>query len=225
MAALYTLGHVGTVIWVGGDFMVLGRYLVPLMPILALVAALGVRVGLRAVGFQWSGAARQCGAAGALLVLLGWGVHSVRTEALRPGSRDGMASIGWVARYADQGRAIGLWLKEHAEPGARIATTAAGTIPYYSQLHTLDLLGLNDAWVAHHVEPTGVRPGHRKRAPLSYVLEQDIDYVIDHPTITASPAWPRPEEREHWSGVGYRWFTTKVPDLEPHWWGCWVKDR
>ena len=35
-----------------------------------------------------------------------------------------------------------------------IATTASGAIPYYSRLRTIDMLGLNDPWIARHGDPS-----------------------------------------------------------------------
>lgn len=66
------------------------------------------------------------------------------------------------------------------DPQITIAVAAAGAIPYYSKLRTIDLLGLNDEWIARHGREEGTRPGHQKRAPLSYLLDQHVALVV-HP--------------------------------------------
>ncbi|MEM7586832.1 MAG: hypothetical protein AAF560_25810, partial [Acidobacteriota bacterium] len=64
-----------------------------------------------------------------------------------------------------------------------IATTAAGAIPYYSQLPIVDMLGLNDRWVARHGVVMGSRPGHTRRADFDYLLERRVNLVIGHPRV------------------------------------------
>src|SRR5262249_41168116 len=65
-----------------------------------------------------------------------------------------------------------------------IATTAAGAIPYYSGLRTLDMHGLSDRYIARHgvVLPL-VKPGHQRIASLEYALRQRVNLVLGHPQI------------------------------------------
>jgi len=88
---------------------------------------------------------------------------------------------------------------EH-DPGVSIAVTAAGSISYYSQLTTIDMLGLSDRTVATEGLILGTRPGHERIAPLSYLRERRVNIAISHPTLVplASPTFvapflPRPE--------------------------------
>ncbi len=64
-----------------------------------------------------------------------------------------------------------------------IATTAAGAIPYYSGLKTVDMLGLNDRHVARHGTVLGSRPGHQKMATFEYMTERGVHLVVGHPAI------------------------------------------
>ncbi len=66
-----------------------------------------------------------------------------------------------------------------------IAVTAAGAIPYYSQLPTIDMLGLNDAWIARNGIFIGHRPGHRRLSPASYLLSRRVNLVIGQPYVVA----------------------------------------
>lgn len=63
----------------------------------------------------------------------------------------------------------------------RIAVTAAGALPFYSGLETVDMLGLNDAWVARHGLVQGTRPGHQRVAPLGYLVRRGVHLVVGHP--------------------------------------------
>lgn len=222
LGALYVGVVAVYVMRVGGDFMALHRFLVPLMPVVAVMAALGVRVVVeRVVAGGGIGKVGVGVGAGVAVVLMGVGIVQVDRGALAVGSEGGVDSIGWLAMFADQTAAIGKHLAATAPADASIATTAAGVIPFYSRLHTLDVLGLNDEWVAHNVPARGNRPGHTKSAPLEYVLERGVDYLIYHPTISARRPEKGAGERRAWEGRGYRWEAVEVAGLDPPWWGYW----
>jgi hypothetical protein len=89
------------------------------------------------------------------------------------------------ARLAGRARTtMGRWLHECAGPNTYIAVDAAGQIPFYSDLKTLDLYGLNDLTIAHRqVENMGQgTPGHEKM-DMDYVLfVAQPDYIIIYGT-------------------------------------------
>jgi hypothetical protein len=64
-----------------------------------------------------------------------------------------------------------------------IATSAAGAIPYYSQLKAIDMLGMNDTWVARNGTLSSWYPGHRRTATLAYLLDRDVHLVLYHPRV------------------------------------------
>ena len=99
-------------------------------------------------------------------------IQRVDARAMEMGSENGIDRIGWLKMFHGQCAAIGKWLRNDAPSDASIATTAAGIIPYYSRLYTVDILGLNDEWVAHNVPAHGSRPGHTKSAPRDYILRK-----------------------------------------------------
>jgi hypothetical protein len=68
-------------------------------------------------------------------------------------------------------------------PDVTIATTAAGAIPYYSRLRTVDMLGINDKWVIRHGVYNCSRPGHQRWATLSYLIRRKVDIIISHPVM------------------------------------------
>lgn len=213
------------VIRVGGDFMALHRFLVPVMPVVAVLAALGVGALVERLLAAGHGFRRIAVGAALAATLYGLQVARVDREALRVGSEGGVDSIGWLAMFAEQTTAIGEYLAENAPPDASLATTAAGIIPYYSRLHTLDVLGLNDEWIAHNVPAHGNRPGHTKSAPLDYILQREIDYLVYHPTISAREPRKGAGEKRSWKQRGYVWEAVKVPGLEPPWWGYWRRQE
>jgi len=223
LSTLVLLGLSIHVARVGGDFMALHRFLVPLMPLVSLIAALGLVLIFARV---WAFKPGLCGC-----VIVGClGISSVHiakidSHAMSTGSDQGVDRIGWLKTFHEQCTAIGQWLAKNAQPDMSIATTAAGIIPYYSRLYTVDILGLNDEWVAHNVPARGQRPGHTKSAPLSYILKKDVDFLIYHPTISEKEPRRSGAERAAWARRGYTWKTIKVDGLEPPWWGVWVRNR
>jgi hypothetical protein len=86
----------------------------------------------------------------------------------RFGSYDSLA--GWIS--------LGRYLKERAPADAVLATDAAGALPYFSGLRTLDILGLANTTIAHRKVPelgSGVA-GHEKMDP-QYIVDQRPDYI------------------------------------------------
>ena len=206
---------------VGGDFMALGRFLVPLMPLLAIVLVRGVEAS--AALPRWSSTPLWARWSAAIALVVALSVRTVQVDrwAMTVGSEGGVDRIGWLKLFQGQCTAIGKHLAQTAPADASLATTAAGIIPFYSRLYTLDVLGLNDAWIAHNVPPHGNRPGHTRVAPESYVLQKQIDYLVYHPTITERPTEQSAAARQAWARKGYTWVTERVDGLEPPHWGYW----
>jgi hypothetical protein len=92
-------------------------------------------------------------------------------------------------RWARIGQRLGSLFPPQSADVA-IATSAAGAIPYYSGLRTVDMLGLNDRWVARHGRVMGSRPGHRRIATVDYLLERRVNLIIGHPWVVGTSATP-----------------------------------
>lgn len=76
------------------------------------------------------------------------------------------------------GTIVGKWLRENAAPEAVIALNTAGTIPYYSKLRAIDMLGLNDEHIAHREIPNmGARFAGHEKGDGAYVLDRKPDYI------------------------------------------------
>ncbi len=82
-------------------------------------------------------------------------------------------------RWEWDGQVIGLLLKEaFAEKEPLLAVTAAGTLPYWSELPSLDMLGLNDRYLAMNQGESkeGGLGGHNV-CNIEYVLERKPDII------------------------------------------------
>lgn len=209
---------------VGGDFMANHRFLVPIMPICAALSASALSQcmeSLRAV--KW--APRLLPLLLLCSLALGQGLNAQRhhEQVLKVGSERGVDSIGWLNQFVRQCEQIGRWIDENTPAETRIATTAAGAIAYYSRRPTLDLLGLNDEWVAHNAPARGARPGHTKSAPLSYVLKWGVDLLIYHPVMSERPPRAHAGFQRALEPRGYQWRVFQPPQLSPPYWGVWLK--
>lgn len=162
-----------TVIWtmyvviIGGDIFPAWRHFVPLLVLLVLMVAIGGDwVGRHAGPRQFAGVS----VAGALL--LGAFVFLQM--------RDPANAFGISERWEWDGQVIGTLLKQAF--GAQqplLAVDAAGSLPYWSELPSLDMLGLNDYYLPRH-RPKGSRTigiGH-DLGDGQYVLGRAPDLVV-----------------------------------------------
>jgi arabinofuranosyltransferase len=101
-----------------------------------------------------------------------------------------------------------------AQPrGTLLAVDAAGKIPFYSGLPTLDMYGLNDVHIAHVTSPKGFfRVGHTK-TDIPYVFSRRPDLIAtwlrDAWTLRSGPVM----EPEICAAHGYR--LAYVLNMEP----------
>jgi hypothetical protein len=176
----------GYLAWIGGDFMEF-RFLVPVAPQAYLLLALLVEPVLAAFAAR----ARHVVAASAVgLLALSSYVHAVTfytDEALR---MDGIAQLGdFYGHYPDGNwdRIGNALARELAGTDAVIAVSAAGAIPYYSRLESVDLWGLNDLAIPKlGVAADFRRPGHRYRATFDYLRERGVHVIVGHPVLVTA---------------------------------------
>jgi arabinofuranosyltransferase len=179
--AAATLLWFAYVIRVGGDFMEF-RFFVPVLPFFFILAVWVIFANLRAAAVRSVFVA---------MIILG-SAHHVLTFGYINGDGSGngngvvesIRSLNAHVKAEDKnwegvGKFLGAAFKNDSD--LKIATTAAGAIPYYSDLRTVDMLGLNDEWVAMNGEYASDRPGHQKRATLAYLVSQGVNLVIGHP--------------------------------------------
>ena len=178
----------GYVIRIGGDFMEF-RFIVPILPVLAVQV-----VGVLFEGVPWPPVRLAL-----LAVVLAGPLFFSRTFPGMP--RYFIETVdeleahltapqqNWLGVGAALGEAFA------GEESVTIATTAAGAIPYESGLRTVDMLGLNDRWIALNGVPVGYKPGHQRYAPLGYLEAQGVALVIGHPILKSAAFDPLDEYR------------------------------
>ena len=186
------------VVRAGGDFMEF-RFMVPVLPYVYLLCVWSFRAGFAnpwlrslAVGLLLLGSFHHAMTFGSSRTL--WGVESIAQLEGHLTHPNG----GWDG----VGRALHRLFDENS--GVVIATTAAGAIPYYARLETVDMGGINDAWVARHGIVASDRPGHQRMATMEYLLSRKVNLLIGNARFvrSASPR-QRPFYRHHVRGMSW----------------------
>lgn len=143
--------------WNFGDWMPGWRLLVPVTPLLLLLAQESVR---DIAGATWEKLGSQWVSGKYIPALIGL-VVSVSSYYFITDGRHGLT------RWVEEGEPLGKALGKVGAPGDTLATGMAGSIPYFSRLHTIDTLGLCDKHIAHN------------GSPIRRWGKEDWDYVLD----------------------------------------------
>jgi hypothetical protein len=181
----------------GGDNLVGGRVLLPALPLLyTAVAALSADVRPRDLALATA-------LIGALLV-----VGYARDERVQK-----LSSV-W-RRNHEILRSTGIYLRDHFPPGTKVALNAAGIVPYYSGLPTIDMLGLNDRHIARSGKRDRSRRFGHQAGDGAYVLRERPAVILFGGTPSELPGqyvsdqeiWNSPEFRGsyvlvEWEGIG-----------------------
>ena len=69
------------------------------------------------------------------------------------------------------------------DPEIKMATIPAGAISFYSELSIIDLLGLNDEWIAKNGIELWAHPSHRRIATLEYLYDRNTNLIFMAETI------------------------------------------
>jgi hypothetical protein len=155
----WLLPYLAYVVVVGGDFMDLGRFVVPVLPIAAWLLAQAFDACTRLATHRWT---RLAGVAFVIAVLTASAAMNVAAarDTLRPWHRQ-VDSIGLLRQYRADWTEVAQLIRQISVPSDSIAITAAGIIPYYTGLYTIDQLGLCAADLSGYVSRSRANmPGH-----------------------------------------------------------------
>lgn len=95
--------------------------------------------------------------------------------------------LGWQTAHEPR-VAIGKFLKENLPPDAVIAVNAAGVVPYYAELETIDMLGLNNAHIASQGRRDFNLPYGHQVGDGRYVLAQQPEFILFSTRRLGDPA-------------------------------------
>ena len=156
------------VTWVGGDYMAMYRFYVPILPFLYLLISAALHRAISGIGAsqglaQGIKAATLLGLAGSLFHSTPLESNWVKKPELMHGNYRGVLTERWyVARH----QLIGEFFAHYGRPGESLATGAIGAVAYFSGLTVYDVHGITDRHIAHRshgrAELGSGLPGHEK---------------------------------------------------------------
>jgi arabinofuranosyltransferase len=181
LAALVWLAYAAYVVKVGGDFMGLYRFILPVVPLGVVVLCESAR---RIAGELRPALGSWVPTLGLLAVAAGFLVGSAHTtqQALAyVGADNGIDTPAYLKKYAEERIPVGEWLAQHRRSDDLMTVGGAGVIPYYSEIPAYDVFGLVDATIAHDPHMTASnRPGHQKWGSDEYMLSRRPTLITHH---------------------------------------------
>lgn len=177
---LFTLMYVLYLVAVGGDWMFANRFFVPLIPVLYLLSALGFS---NAVAVFWKSAAMSEERKNKLVnisAVLVCALLFIVTLSFLEYKQLIIKDENY--KYEMQWSKFGQWLKKNVPPNTVIAVGPAGKIPYYSELYTIDMWGLNNNYIAL-TRSKRLQAGHKK-FDFDYVLSLNPEFIIGYAGFT-----------------------------------------
>lgn len=170
LLVLTILAYSSFIIIAGGDWMPVYRFLVPLLPLVFLLVAQELVILGNWLGkYSWLQRYSLIALFAVLALLQVWQASVTNHQLIR---RVALESQGSVE--------IGRMMGRLAGPDDTIALIDAGAISYFSNAHIIDMVGLNDNYIAHL--PGGFLTKYDNR----YVLAQQPTFVQMH--VTGSDA-------------------------------------
>lgn len=171
--SLYTL----YIIAVGGDHFEEGRFFVPLLAPIVLLAQEAARQGL-----TLSGRVRHIRRVAGALLAVGLLAYVVTAATLEDPQGSLAKRTNRDTNFVNIWGSAGLWLRDNTPPDTLAASPVAGAIAYYSQRPIVDMLGINDLHIGHEqVANMGSGlAGHEKEDP-AYVLDRQPKYILPYP--------------------------------------------
>lgn len=166
--------YLSYVVVVGGDFKPTGRFIIPVLPLLAVLAQ-GAIAAITASKYR-----------AALLILLGISIAWTgvsRLEDAQGHAQERHANL--VAR-----KLVGDWIAANTPADTVIAIHSAGVIPYYSNRRTIDMWGLTNRTIARTEVTTmgSGMAGHEKTNP-AYVFSLKPDLYLPEHRVFTLKAW------------------------------------
>ncbi len=163
------------VVWLGGDGLPMYRFMIPPLPLFAVLACVLLDRILRSSN-AWIESVPRSGLALVVLLACVWAYVHLSPPRLK--SHFGMYKFQRDVEIPRWTR-VGQWFAEHAGPGESIAVVPIGAVGFYSGLKVYDMLGLIDRHIARRQKPrlgTGWA-GHEK-SDGQYILKRKPTYLL-----------------------------------------------
>lgn len=215
--ALIAAVYIPYTISVGGDFMGLHRFIMPLF----VVAAVAVTLGLEWLVARVPERFRTYVAVAACAAVLGAFVVT-QVELTRKSVRwgnfaadRGIDTPAFLIVYTEDRAAIGKAMEKCFRPSDFSIVGGAGAQPYYGRMRAIDVFGLVSERVAHEEKRVRARAGHTKFASDTLIAQYDPTFIFSCYAIHRTP---QPSGMNcnvgHWLAKGYELVTMHIPGMK-----------
>ncbi|HUS27540.1 MAG TPA: glycosyltransferase family 39 protein [Kofleriaceae bacterium] len=216
--ALIAAFYIPYTISVGGDFMGLHRFIMPLF----VVAAIAVVLGLELLCSLIPESARKYVALALGLALVGMfaGTQLQLTQkSLAWGNFNpdhGIDTPAFLITYTEDRALIGQAMQPCFKPDDFSIVGGAGAQPYYGRMQAIDVFGLVSDRVAHREKRIRPRAGHTKFASDALLAEYEPTFIFSCYAIHPTPARPTTLNCNtgFWLSRGYEMVTMHVPGMK-----------
>jgi hypothetical protein len=217
---VFSLAYLAYTVSVGGDFMGLHRFIMPMFVVAALAVTLGA---------EWLAGklrpVRALGRAGALiapalaaLLVGGFAVTQLQLTraSLRWGNFDadrGIDTPAFLIAYTEDRAAIGRAMASCFRPDDFSIVGGAGAQPYFGRMRGVDVFGLVSDTIAHDEPRIRARAGHTKFGSDRVLAAYDPTFVFSCYQIHAKPTQPALPCAGTWLARGFEPVTMHIPGL------------
>lgn len=220
---LFAAAYLLYTISVGGDFMGLHRFIMPVF----VAAAIGVALGLARLTSLLASlpvlpALREraplVGFVVALVVVAAFGLkqRALTADSVRWGRFEadrGIDPPAFLMVYTRDRAEIGKAMRDCLRPDDFSIVGGAGAQPYFARMRAIDVFGLVSEDVAHREPRIRARAGHTKFASDALLLEKDPTFLFSCYALHATPQAPSLGCAGPWLSRGYEVVTLHVPEL------------
>jgi arabinofuranosyltransferase len=173
---LFCITYILYLIGVGGDWMIANRFFVPILPLLYVLSTIGFVYAVKKLMVSYRNSVSSFHMASGTAVVILSVLLFFTTLAFLEYKQ--LIIKDENARYEMQWSMFGKWLKMNTDPETIIAVGPAGKIPYYSELYTIDMWGLNNEYIAK-TSSKRLQAGHKK-FDFEYVLSLNPEFIIGY---------------------------------------------
>lgn len=176
---MFSFVYIVYIVAVGGDWMIANRFFVPILPMLYILSVLGFLNVIIKIRDYYNSELKARKMANLIVVAVSVLLFVLTLSFLEYNQ---MIIKDNNARYEMQWSMFGKWLNKNVAPNTVIAVGPAGKIPYYSELYTIDMWGLNDEHIARR-NSTRLQAGHKK-FDFEYTLSRNPEFIIGYAGFT-----------------------------------------
>jgi arabinofuranosyltransferase len=207
---LLALVYVPYTISVGGDFMGLHRFIIPLFVVAAILVTLGLEwLADRVPANGWVLAVP-------VVLAFAWTQLWLTQTSIDPHNTNndhGIDTPAFLMVYTEDRAAIGRAMADCITPEDFTIVGGAGAQPYYGNMRGIDVFGLVSERIAHDSPRIRARAGHTKFGGDAMLADYDPTFVMSCYQIHAKPEQPKLPCAGYWLAKGYEEVTMHVPEM------------